>query len=139
MLEPLGIRGAHATQQAVLGILQDFQHSPLEAAASLWGHDSELGQQPANLIALRCGCTDKSLPRPVQTQQRLLLDRFERDKSHVGSSDCLADRFRIPRIVLVALHLRLHELRRHQFDRVTERAELARPEMSATTGFQPHR
>ncbi len=52
-------------QQAVLGILQDFRHSPLEAADSLRHHDAELGQQPANLIALRRARRYKSLPRSV--------------------------------------------------------------------------
>src|SRR5215472_3464765 len=49
----------------------------------------------------------------------------------------LADRFGIGGIVLVALDVRLHVLRRHQSHLVAQRAQLARPVVRRRTRFQP--
>jgi hypothetical protein len=63
---------AAGPQQAVLSILQDFRHPPLKAAYALGHYDAEFAQEPANLITLGRACGNKSLPRSVQPQQRLL-------------------------------------------------------------------
>jgi len=50
----------------------------------------------------------------------LLSDGFNCNKSHVGSGNGLADRFRIVGIVFVALHIRFNKRGRHQFDGMTQ-------------------
>src|SRR5262245_9076525 len=50
-----------------------------------------------------------------------------RFKAHRRALNRLADRFRIGGIVLVALDVRLHVLRRHQSNLVAKRAQLPRP------------
>src|SRR4051812_31315305 len=62
-------------------------------------------------------------------QPALLLSRFELNKAHGRSPDRLADCLSIGGIVLVALDVRLHVLRRHQPHLVTEFHEFARPIM----------
>ena len=62
----------------------------------------------------RRALTDKSLPCPMQRQYRLLLDVLDWNKSHARAAHRLADRLGIGGIVLVALHVRLDELRGHQ-------------------------
>src|SRR5262245_65882049 len=53
------------------------------------------------------------------------------------SANRLANCFRIGGVVLVALDVRLHVLRRHQPHLVTKRAQLASPVMGRRTRFQP--
>jgi len=50
----------------------------------------------------------------------------------------LTDRLGVGRIVLVRLHVRLHELRRHQLHLMSQLAELPRPVVGTSTGFQAH-
>ena len=72
----------------------------------------------------------------MQQRRRLLLCRLDRHKSHRRALNRLANRFGIGRIVLVALDVRLHVLRRHQPHLMAQRAELARPVMRRCTRFQ---
>lgn len=61
----------------------------------------------------------------------MLLGGLDVHDAHVGSSNCLADRLGIERIVLVGLDVGLDELRRHHLDGVPERGELGGPEVGA--------
>src|SRR5262249_15648710 len=56
---------------------------------------------------------------------------------HRRAPNRLANRFRIGGIVLIALDVRLHVLRRHQPHLVPKRAQLASPVMRRRTRFQP--
>src|SRR5262249_17513003 len=56
-----------------------------------------------------------------------LVSRLDRHKAHRRALNRLANRFRIGGIVLVALDVRLHVLRRHQSNLVAKRAQLPRP------------
>jgi hypothetical protein len=56
----------------------------------------------------------------------------------VGTLNCLANRFGIGGIVLIALHVRPHVLRRHQPHLMPKRTELARPVLGRRTRLQPH-
>ena len=50
------------------------------------GHDQpELGEFPADLVAVGGAVFDEALAHPVQGQQRLLLNRLDRHKAHIGS------------------------------------------------------
>jgi hypothetical protein len=66
-------------------------------------------------------------PATVHQQRRLLLGRLDRHEPHRRPLHRLADRFRIGRIVLVALDVCLDVLRRHQAHRVADRLQLPRP------------
>jgi hypothetical protein len=54
----------------------------------------------------------------MQGEDRLLLRGLDRDEAHRGAGDGFADRLGIVRIRLVGLHIRPHELWRHEFDRM---------------------
>jgi hypothetical protein len=56
---------------------------------------------------------------------------------HRRALNRLANRFRIGGIVLVALDVRIHVLRRHQPHLMAQRAQLARPVVRRRTFFQP--
>ena len=73
----------------------------------------------------------------MKTLKVLLLDRLLRDEAHLGPTHCLANRLRIVGIVLLRLHVRLDELRRHQPDSVPETAEGPRPIVCTAAGFDP--
>src|SRR6516225_2277612 len=67
------------------------------------------------------------LPAAVQQHGSLLVSRLDRHKAHRRALNSLADRFRIGGIMLVALDVRLHVLRRHQPHLVAKRAQLPPP------------
>jgi hypothetical protein len=56
-------------------------------------------------------------------------------RGHGGAANRLADRLGVGRIVLVALDLSLHVLRRHQTNLVTELRQLTRPVVRRGTGL----
>src|SRR5437870_2733683 len=73
----------------------------------------------------------------MQQLGRLLLCRLDRYKSHCRALNRLANRFGVGGIVLIALNVRLHVLRRHQSHLMAKRAQLARPVVRRRTRFQP--
>jgi hypothetical protein len=74
----------------------------------------------------------------MQQLSRLLLRTLDRHKAHRRALNRLANRFGIGSIILVALNVRLHVLRRHQPYLVPKRGELARPVVRRCTRFQPN-
>jgi len=97
--------------------------------------EAVLGQQPPDLVRLRGARLDEALAGAVQGQHRLLPGVLDRHEAHVGTPHGLANRLGVRRVVLVRLHVRLHELRGHQPDRVPQLAELLGPVMRAAAGF----
>jgi hypothetical protein len=75
--------------------------------------------------------------RAVQRKRCLLLGSFDRHEAHVRPRHRLADCLGIVAVVLVGLHVRLDELRRHEPHLVAQLDELARPVMRAATGLHP--
>ena len=67
-------------------------------------------------------------------QPALLRGRLNLHKSHGGTTNRLADRRGVGRIVLVALDVSLHVFRRHQTNLVTELSQLTRPIVRGGTG-----
>src|SRR6185369_724726 len=74
-------------------------------------------------------------PRPVQHQHTLLLDTLDRHKSHRWPRDGLADRRRIGRVVLPALHIGFDIGRWHEPRVMPQLCELAGPLMRRCTRF----
>jgi hypothetical protein len=68
-------------------------------------------------------------------QSSLLLGRLDRYEPHGWPPYRLEDRLRVGGIVLVALDVGLHVLRRHQPDPMSELRQLTRPIMSRGAGF----
>jgi hypothetical protein len=81
---------------------------------------------------------NQTLATTMQQQSRLLLGRLGRNEAHRWPLNRLANRFRVRRVVLVALHIGLDVLRRHQPHLVAERLQLPRPVMRRCTRFQSH-
>src|SRR5262249_49828939 len=73
------------------------------------------------------GWAPQPLPPTVQKHGSLLVSRLDWHKAHRRAPNRLANRFRIGSIVLVALDVRLHVLRRHQPHLVAKRAQLPPP------------
>ena len=68
-------------------------------------------------------------------QCRLLLFGLDRHEAHGRPRHGLADRRGVGRVVLATLHVSLDVLRRHQAHLVSQRAQLARPEVCGGAGF----
>ena len=100
-------------------------------ANALWHDQSEFPEQAANLVGLRRSSLHEALPHPVKTEHGLPFNVLDRNEPHRRSSHRLADRFGVGRVVLVALRVRLDELRCHQSNGVPKCQQLARPMMRA--------
>ena len=61
----------------------------------------------------------------VKHQATLLLDCLGGHEPHIGSCDCLADRFRVSGVVLLSLDVGLNVGRRHQSHGMVKCPELA--------------
>ena len=77
----------------------------------------------------------QKIARPMQHQPALLLDRFDLHKTHGRPPHRLADRLGVGRIVLVALYIGLHVLRRHQSHPMTKPRQFTRPIVRRGAGF----
>src|SRR5262249_16385026 len=69
----------------------------------------------------------QQIARAVLHQSTLLLGRLDLHKTHGRPPNCLADRCSVGRVILVALDVSLHVLRRHQPNLVAEPRQLTRP------------
>src|SRR5258706_4424975 len=75
------------------------------------------------------------IARAMLHQLTLLFGRFDPHEAHGRAPNRLADRLGVSGIVLVALDVGLHILRRHQAHLVAELRQLARPVMRRSTGL----
>src|SRR5262245_27707878 len=82
---------------------------------------------PAQSVHQTRTLAHQPLPATVQQHGSLLVSRLDRHKAHRRAPNRLAVRFGIGGIVLVAIDVRLHVLRRHQSYLVAKRAQLPRP------------
>ena len=90
--------------------LQQF----LDPVTPLRSHNAELGQMRPHGIDQLGPLPHQKIARAMQHQPALLLRRFDLYKTHGRASHRLTDRLSISRIILVALDLGLHILRRPQ-------------------------
>ena len=79
---------------------------------------------------------DQKIPRSEQHGARLLSLGLNSDKAHRRSTCRLSDRFRVSRIILLALDERFDIRRRDQSNCVPQAGDLACPVMGPATGFQ---
>ncbi len=73
--------------------------------------------------------THQQIARSMLHQLALLFGRLRRDEPHGWAPHRLTDRFGVSRVVLVALDVGLHVLRRHQPHPVTKLRQFTRPVM----------
>src|SRR5439155_3246206 len=109
--------------------------SSFEPLTSLRSHNTELGQVRPQGINRLGPLPQQQVARAMLHQPALLLGRLDLHKTHGRAANRLADRFRIGRVILVALDVSLHVLRRHQANLVAEPRQLTRPIMRRGTGF----
>ncbi len=79
--------------------------------------------------------SNQQLSPAVHQQRRLLLGRLHRHEAHRWPLDGFANRLGIGRVILVALHVGLHILRRHETNLMAKRPQLARPVMRRRAGL----
>ena len=80
-------------------------------------------------------CAHQQIAYSMLHQPALLLGRFDRDEPHGWAPDRFADRLGVGGIVLVALDVGLHILRRHQPNLMPELRQFTRPIMCRGAGF----
>jgi hypothetical protein len=83
-------------------------------------HNADLSQMRAHRIDQLCALTDQQIPRAVQHQRSLLLDRLHRHKAHTRPGHRLADRRRIGCIILRTLDVGFDVACGHQPHRMSE-------------------
>ena len=101
-----------ARRQARLGVREHCRQATLEQAAAQAHDDPVLQEQRAHLVHHRRAFLDGALPHPVERLELELLHGLQRHTPHTRPAGGLGDRGRIMKVVLVRLHVRLHELRR---------------------------
>jgi hypothetical protein len=107
----------------------------LEPLASLRCHNPELSQMRPQRIDRLGLLPQQKIARAMLHQPALLFGRLRPHKSHRRPANRLADRLGVRRIILVALDVGLHVLRRHQTNLVTEPRQLTRPIMRRSTSL----
>src|SRR5262249_50659871 len=100
-------------------------------------NDAELTQVPAHTVHQLRALTDQLRAGAVQRRQTLLVGPLHRHERHARPCHRLTDRGGITRIRLAALDIGLDVLRRHQFHRVPELGDFARPIMCTAAGLHP--
>ena len=125
------------TGEFVAVIFQQRREMTPQLSDMLRKHDPVLRQQPANLVDQLCAAPDQTRAHAVEALQILLFDRLGRNKTHARPAHRFADRLRIVGVVLLRLHVGLHELRRDQPHRVTQPAQHPEPVVRSAAGFQP--
>jgi len=114
-------------RQAFIRIARNDLQQLLEPCGPLCSRNAELGQVRPQSIDHLGPLTHQQIAHAMQHQPALLLGRFGLHETHGRASDRLADRLGVGGIVLVALDVGLHVLRRHQTNPVTELRQLAGP------------
>src|SRR5262247_4637942 len=118
---------ARQIRQPRVALIADNGNQLADVAQALRRDHAELSQMPAQSVHQTRTLAHQPLPATVQQHSSLLVSRLDRHKAHRRAPNRLADRFRIGGIVLVALDVRLHVLRRHQSHLVAKRAQLPPP------------
>ena len=129
-------RGEHLLgelRQPIVG--GDAHQQRLDLVEPLGCHQPELGGIATDRIAQLRAPVDELIAHAHQHQGRLLLGGLHRHKAHARPAHGLADPVGVGRIVLVALNVGLHQLRRQQHHLVPQRPDLARPVMRRATGL----
>src|SRR5271165_4138777 len=119
--------------QALIGL--DALEQRSEVSLPPGGGKAELARIATDRVAQLRAIADQPVSYADQHQGRLLLSRLHRHEAHCRPAHRLAKRFRVRRIVLAALEVRLDQLRRDQLHRMPERLQQSRTMVAGTAGF----
>src|SRR5262249_30919957 len=126
---------ARVARQPFIAAFRHNRNQLMQSFTPLRCHQPELGKVRTKCVDQLSPLTDQEVPRPVQHQHALLLDVLDRHKSHRWPRDGLADRRRIGRIVLAALHIGFDIGWRHEPRVMSQLFELACPLMRRCARF----
>src|SRR5215470_6815408 len=126
---------ARVARQPLTAALRHDRNQLMHSFTPLRCHQPKLGKVSTKRVDQLSPLADQEIPRPVQHQHTLLLDVFDRHKSHRWPRDRLADRRCIGRVVLAALHIGFDIGRRHEPRVMPKLLELAGPLMRRCTRF----
>src|SRR5580693_8221377 len=107
----------------------------MKVSLPLGGGKAELTRIATDGVAQLRAIADQPVTYADQHQARLLLSRLHRHEAHRRPAHRLAKRFRVDRIVLAALNVRLDELRCDQLHRMPERLQQPRTMVARPAGF----
>ena len=130
--------GKHTSRQRAeirSGILEYLRQALAQVTQAAGDDQPVFAQQPPGLIGHCRALFDQVLTDAVQHLDVLLFRAFQRHKVHARPADGFTDGLGIVRIILVALHIRLDELRRDQAHLMPLLDQLASPIVGAGTGF----
>src|SRR5690606_25597416 len=102
---------------------------------ALRDNNAELREQTAYLVCLCSSGLDQTLSSTMHCQDGLLLNMFDRHKSHIRSAHRFTDCFRICHVMLVGLHVWFDKLGWHKLDGMPKFTKLSRPVVCTTAGF----
>ena len=113
----------------------DYRQQALEPNAPHRRHDPELRHmRPRRVRQLRALAVEHQADT-VKHHHALLFRSLHRHEPHRRPRHRLADRLRIGSVILAALHIRLHILRRHQSNIMAQRDQLAGPVVRVAAGL----
>ena len=97
-----------------VALLKQTCGQPFEARRSQLRDHAELGARRAQVVDVHRALLHQVAARAMRGQHGRRLLALHRSEAHGGTLRRLADRLRVERVVLLALHVRLHEGRRDQ-------------------------
>ena len=101
----------------------------------LRSHQPIFSDEPTDLVSFGFAVATELCPDAMYGLDILLGNSLNGNEAHVGPAHRFADRLCIIGVVLVALDVRLHKLRRDQADLIAHGLQASRPIMSATAGL----
>src|SRR6266496_4992067 len=125
----------HAWRQDIGGRGQDARQLSTQEALPLPDGDAALEKEGADLIDNAGALANQPLAHAVQRLQVELIGGLRRYELHRWPLHRLGDRLRVAEVVLLALRVGAHVLRRHQPGVVTKTLELATKMMRADAGL----
>ena len=127
------------TLKPVRRVLQPSRYRPSQLTQISRGATNPYSYtSPRSWFAFAVRSLDQACPNPVHRLDVLLLDRLDRYVAHTPPAHRLADRLRVVGVVLVALHVRLHKLRRNQLYHVALRLQQSCPVMRTAARLHPN-
>jgi hypothetical protein len=110
-----------------------------EDASSLPNSDTKFQQEASHLVDEPRSLAHISIPNAMQRVACALLRLPDLREAHRWPGDCFGDRCSVDHVVLVGLHVRLHELCGDDLDRVTRGLELTCQPLGSWTTLHPNK
>ncbi len=101
-------------------------------------NDAVLAEQTADLVHKSHPIGDQTTANPMNSLDRQLFGGFDRNKPHVRTPGCLANRLGVIPIILVGLYIWRDELRADQSNVMPELGESLGPIVRAVRSFHPN-